>query len=152
MTTSKDLFFGALPPPIGSLCVLPCPFAGGPFSRDFVPHRQTSSSASNIPFWIKLQSRQSHHHSPSPRRRKRLKFELKITAEESTINAIKPQRILPTASHHRVIARHSSPQLRVSAVSASPLLRDLRAHFGSWGPRAQGYLDCVGSALLDCVV
>ena len=28
-TTSKDLFFGALPPSTGSLCVHLCPFAGG---------------------------------------------------------------------------------------------------------------------------
>ena len=98
VTTSEDLFFGALPPPIGSLCVLPRPFAGGPFSRDFVPHRQTSSSASNIPFRIKLQSRQSHHHSLSPGRRKRLNFESAIPAKESTITAIEPQRILPRLS------------------------------------------------------
>ena len=111
------MFFGALPPHIGSLCVLPRPFAGGLFLRDFVPHRQTSSSASNIPSWIKLRSWQSHHHS-LPRRRKSVSlFESTIPAKESTFPAIEPQRILPTAFHHRVIARHSSPQLRVSAVS-----------------------------------
>ena len=144
------MFFGALPPHIGSLCVLPRPFAGGPFLRDFVPHRQTSSSASNIPSRIKLRSLQSDHHSLLTRRRKASHFESAIPAKESTIPAIKPQRILPTAFHHRVIARHSSPQLGSRPCHRLRCSGTFRAHSSSWGPCAQG-LSLRGSrALFNC--
>ena len=141
------MFFGALPPLIESLYVLPRQFAGGLFTRDFVPYWQTSSSASNVPSQIKLRSRQKRSSFSCSEEEKRLILNQQFLPKNIQFQPSNLSGFSPTAFHHRVIARHSSPQLRVSAVSVC--LRS-QGPFGLFmvraGPCAQGYYDCVGSA------
>ena len=106
------------------------------FLRDFVPHRQTSSSASNIPFWIKLQSRQSHHHSLSPGRRERLNSCQRINNYCHRTSADSPHGFPPSS--------HRPPQLATASglgrVGVSPLPGTFRALHGSCGPLCPGVL------------
>ena len=126
VTTSEDLFFGALPPPIGSLCVLPRPFTSGLFEH-------LRSKLAIIQFClkhseIKLRSR-SLIQSFSP-------LEKKTSGHRVNNSCHRINNSKPGGFHHSsplcVVLRHSHPRLwNTSVVVAAIPPQGLQACFGA---------------------
>ena len=87
-----------------------------PFSRDFVLCRQTPGSASNIRFIIKLQKPVDPHIILSLKKEKHFVLNRQFLPKNPQSLPLNLSGFSPRLSTI-VIARHSSPQLRVSAVS-----------------------------------
>ena len=123
------------------------------FLRDFVPNRQGTSSASNIPSRIKLISRSSRIHSLPLRRRNVLTLYQQFLPKNlqflpSNLSGFSPR--LSTIESSPATACHSFGSQSCQCVSApqGPL-------GSSWfvrAPRPGGFIDCVGSGPIDCVI
>ena len=126
------MFSGALPSLIDSLCVSPRLFSNGLF-------RETSFATGKRP--VHPRTFHSLYNRESRQiiiilllgRRNSVSSRISHSCQKLTIPATEPSGFSPTASFHRVIARHSFPQLRVSAVLPSLPSRDFSGSFGLVG-------------------
>ena len=146
------MFFGALPPLIELLCVLPRPFPSGPFSRDFVLYWETTSSPSNIPFVIKLRSRQKRSSFSCSEEEKHLIWNQQFLPKNLQFQPSNLSGFSP-----RLSTIESSPATALHSFGSRPCHRlrcsgTFRAHSGLWGPCAQGYLIAWVTGPFNCVV